>query len=170
MTEGKRHYAEEMLDIGLSTVTAADLDMSAVVDLYTSVDWTAYTKEPNLLPTALAGSAHIVVAHLDAALVGLARVISDSASIAYLQDVLVHPSQQRHGIGAALVNAAFGPYAHVRQKVLLTDDDPTLKAFYTSLGWHEIGRDQQSPPLRAFVCMRTSPPGPTQALYEAGSH
>ena len=143
-----------MPDARLSSVAAADLDRSAVGDLYTSVGWTAYTNQPDLLPAAMAGSTHIVVAHLEAALVGLARVISDSASIAYLQDVLVHPAHQRHGIGAALVNAVFRPYEHVRQKVLLTDDDPTLRAFYTTLGWHEVGQDHQ-PPLRAFVRIET---------------
>jgi GNAT superfamily N-acetyltransferase len=123
--------------------------MSEVVDLYTSVGWTAYTNQPELLTAALTGSSHIVVAHLDAALVGLARVISDSASIAYLQDVLVHPTQQRHGVGAALVRTVLRPYEHVRQKVLLTDDEPAQRAFYTALGWRSI--DEGHPPLRAFA-------------------
>ena len=125
--------------------------MSEVVDLYTSVGWTAYTDQPELLPAALAGSSHIVVAHLDAALVGLARVISDSASIAYLQDVLVHPTQQRHGIGAALVRAVLRPYEHVRQKVLLTDNEPAQQEFYTALGWRRS--DEGHSPLRAFVLL-----------------
>ena len=66
-----------MSDAHLRSVVAADLDMSAVVDLYTSVGWTAYTNRPDLLEVALAGSSHIVVADLDATLVGLARVVSD---------------------------------------------------------------------------------------------
>ena len=138
-----------MVDARLRSVVAADLDMSKVVDLYTSVGWTAYTNRPELLPVALAGSSHIVVAQLDAALVGLARVISDAASIAYLQDVLVHPAFQRRGIGAALVRAVLRPYEHVRQKVLLTDDEPAQRAFYTTLGWRSI--DETHPSLRAFV-------------------
>ena len=145
-----------MSDAHLHSVLAADLDMSAVVDLYTSVGWTAYTNRPDLLEVALAGSSHIVVADLDATLVGLARVISDSASIAYLQDVLVHPTHQRHGIGAELVRSVLRPYEHVRQKVLLTDDEPALRAFYTRLGWR--GLDETGPPLRAFVLGSSSAP------------
>ena len=139
-----------MSDACLSSVVAADLDMSGVVDLYASVGWTAYTKRPDLLATALAGSTHIVVAHREGRLIGLARVISDSASIAYLQDVLVHPTQQRRGVGAALVHAVLQPFEHVRQKVLLTDDGPKQRAFSTKLGWHSTD-DHDPPRLCAFV-------------------
>jgi GNAT superfamily N-acetyltransferase len=138
-----------MADARIRSVVAADLDMSEVIDLYRSVGWTAYLSEPELLPAAMAGSSHIVVARVDAGLVGLARVISDSASIAYLQDVLVRPTHHRQGIGAALVRAVFGPYEHVRQKVLVTDDEPAQRAFYAALGWRSIGEGH--PPLRAFV-------------------
>ncbi len=48
----------------------------------------------------------------------------DGATICYLHDVLVHPEAQRAGVGRALVRAALEPYAAVRQKVLLTDDEP----------------------------------------------
>jgi len=71
-------------------------------------------------------------------LVGLARVVSDKATICYLQDVLVHPDHQREGVGRQLVELALKPYAHVRQKVLLTDDEPGQKAFYESLGYAQV--------------------------------
>lgn len=121
-----------------------------MLDLYAAVCWAAYTSEPKVLAAALAGSAHIVVARLDGALVGLARVISDSATTAYLQDVLFHPAHQRHDIGAALVQAVLRPYERVRQKVLLTDDQPEQRAFYTALGWRAVP-DGTELPLRAFV-------------------
>lgn len=81
---------------------------------------------------------------------GLARVISDGASICYLQDVLVHPDEQRSGTGRQLVLAALQPYADVRQKVLLTDDEPGQRAFYESLGYAEV-REHADGSLRAFV-------------------
>lgn len=49
------------------------------------------------------------------ALVGLARVISDGATICFLQDVLVHPAAQRAGIGRRRVKAALQPYVSIRQ-------------------------------------------------------
>src|SRR5207247_10916375 len=61
-------------------------------------------------------------------LVGLARVISDRASICYLQDVLVAPDEQRTGIGRELVRTALQPYSGVRHKVVVTDDEPAQRA------------------------------------------
>lgn len=45
---------------------------------------------------------------------------------------------------------ALAPFASVRQKVLLTDDEPGQRAFYESLGFTEI-RDLDDGSLRAFV-------------------
>ena len=60
---------------------------------------------------------------------GLARVISDDVSICYLQDILVDPNHQRAGVGKTLLEQVLKRYLHVRQKVLITDDEPRLCAF-----------------------------------------
>ncbi|TBN56094.1 N-acetyltransferase [Glaciihabitans arcticus] len=127
-------------------VDGRTLDLSRVLDLYGAVGWTVYTNDPGTLSLALAGSTTVVVARRGEAIVGLARVISDRATIAYLQDVLVHPAEQRRGVGRTLVELALQPYAHVRQKVLLTDDEPAQQAFYESLGYSLVGGS-----LRAFA-------------------
>jgi GNAT superfamily N-acetyltransferase len=124
--------------------------LAEVVALYRSVGWTAYSEQPRTLQAALAGSSRVVVARRDGRLVGLARVVSDGATIAYLQDVLVDPAEQRAGVGRALVAAALEPYAAVRQQVLLTDDEPGQRAFYQGLGFTEAGAHPRGP-LRAFV-------------------
>ena len=134
----------------LSIELAPVLGMDEVMALYRSVGWTAYTDDAALLESALAGSSLVVAGRRDGCLVGLARVISDGATICYLQDVLVHPDSQRTGVGRALVLAALKPYAAVRQKVLLTDDEPAQRAFYQSLGYRET-RDHDDAALRAFV-------------------
>jgi GNAT superfamily N-acetyltransferase len=121
-----------------------------VIELYSSVGWSAYTKDPDRLLAALAGSSSVVIASENGRLVGLARVVSDGVSIAYLQDVLVRPDYQRTGLGARLVEAAMAGYINVRQKVLLTDDEPSQRAFYESLGFRET-RDFGDGTLRAFV-------------------
>ena len=121
-----------------------------LVELYDAVGWTTYTTDPTVLEAAIEGSTHVVTARYGDDLLGLARVISDGASIAYLQDVLVRPELQREGVGKGLVDAALEPFAHVRQQVLLTDDEPRQRAFYESLGWTEI-RDHGDGRLRAFV-------------------
>ena len=128
-----------------SVLAVVDFDLDEVLELYRAVQWTTYTNNPQVLQAALAGSSRIVVARVDGHLVGLARVISDGATIAYLQDVLVHPDHQRVGIGAALT-----PYATVRQQVLLTDDGAAQRAFYEALGYREAS-EHPAGPLRAFV-------------------
>jgi GNAT superfamily N-acetyltransferase len=121
-----------------------------LTDLYGSVGWTAYTSAPAVLSAAVAGSSFVVVARRGGRLVGLARAISDDATICYLQDVLVRPEEQRGGVGRALVTAVLDRYATVRQKVLLTDDEPGQRRFYESLGYAET-RDLGPGTLRAFV-------------------
>ena len=121
-----------------------------LVALYSSVGWASYTAEPDGLMLALRQSLRIATAWDDQALVGLARVVGDGVSIIYLQDVLVHPDHGRSGVGTRLVNAVFEPYADVRQHVLITDDEPTQRAFYESLGFTEV-HDFAPRQLRSFV-------------------
>jgi ribosomal protein S18 acetylase RimI-like enzyme len=134
----------------VAVVNAQDLPLSEVLALYGAVEWLAYTKDPDNLQRALEGSSTLVAAHDGKTLVGLARVISDNASICYLQDILVLPSHHRRGIGRALAEKALEQYPHVRQKVLITDDEPQQKAFYEALGYTQI-EELQGALIRAFV-------------------
>jgi GNAT superfamily N-acetyltransferase len=139
------------VDVGHEFVIAEERpDLEELVELYTAVGWSTYTEDPERLVAAVRGSSHVVTARYGDDLLGLARVVSDGASVAYLQDVLVRPELQREGVGRALVQAALEPFGHVRQKVLLTDDEPRQRAFYESLGYAEI-RDHGDGRLRAFV-------------------
>jgi GNAT superfamily N-acetyltransferase len=129
---------------------ATDIALDQVIALYEAVGWSAYTKDPTVLRAAIAGSSHVVAARRGERLVGLARAMSDDATICYLQDVLVLPEEQRNGVGRALVQAVLNRYRTVRQKVLLTDDEPGQRAFYEALGYAEV-RDYGQGTLRAFV-------------------
>lgn len=83
-------------------------------------------------------------------LVGLARVVSDGHTIAYLQDILVDPGHQRRGIASELLRRIFARFGHVRQHVLLTDTEERQRAFYETHGFRE-SRDVEGDELRAFV-------------------
>lgn len=120
------------------------------VALYDSVGWSTYTKDPAQLMRALAGSRFVVCAYQDGELVGLARIVGDGEVIAYLQDILVKPTAQRHGIGKQLFQHAFAPFMHCRQHVLLTDDHPYQRAFYEAMGFTE-SRDFTGFETRAFI-------------------
>lgn len=117
--------------------------------LYDAVGWSAYTDDLDTLVAGVAGSSRVVTAWAGEELVGLARIVSDGHTIAYLQDVLVDPAHHRRGIAATLLRHAFAPYGHVRQHVLITDAEPGQRAFYEAAGFREI-RDGRFPG-RAFV-------------------
>lgn len=137
-----------MVELVEHTPEVADL-----VDLYASVGWSAYADDPATLHRGIAASGFVVAAWLDGQLIGLLRAISDDATVAYLQDVLVRPAAQRQGVGRRLVEAFLARYDHVRQRVLLTDDQPGQRAFYESLGFTRADLVHGGP-LRAFVDLR----------------
>lgn len=113
--------------------------------------WTAYTRDPELLTKAIRSSSFVVAArNEDGGLVGLARTISDDATICYLQDILVRPTLQGTNIGRALVEQVSARYQHVRQTVLITDNDPGQRAFYEAMGFTE-GSDFTPEPVRVFA-------------------
>ena len=78
-------------------------------------------------------------------------MISDGHTICYLQDVLVRPPFQGRGIGRRLVERVLEPFAQVRQKVLLTDDEPGQAAFYAALDFVRVGADGGGEGLRSFA-------------------
>ncbi|WP_222851548.1 GNAT family N-acetyltransferase [Phytoactinopolyspora mesophila] len=128
-----------------------DVGVDELLDLYASVGWTSYTRSPDVLTKAIANSTYVVTARdQDGALIGLARGLSDDASVFYLQDIIVRPAHQRRGIGRQLLAACLERYRHVRQKVLLTDDDESQRLFYESFGYVRTV-DFTDAPLNAYV-------------------
>ncbi|MGW1773211.1 GNAT family N-acetyltransferase [Streptomyces sp. NPDC002104] len=118
-----------------------EFDPQEIFELYDSVDWQGYTRDPGKLYRSLANS-HVVVTARDesGALLGLARTISDDETVCYVQDLLVHPEHHRRGIGRALMEHVKGRYAHCRFFLLSTDHESTPEgprnhAFYRSLGF-----------------------------------
>ena len=87
------------------------------------------------MPKAVRNSTYVVSAWSGNTLIGLARGLSDDVSIFYLQDILVRPAFQGQGIGRRLIDNCLERFAHVRSKVLLTDDQEKQLRFYESLGF-----------------------------------
>ena len=140
------------MDNSFTLKTGRDISFDQLVDLYNSVGWLAYTSDqqrPKLLE-AISNSTYVVTAWIDEMLVGLARCISDDVSICYLQDILINPDFQRHGIGRKLLSNCLERFEHVRMKVLITDDEERQKLFYESLGYKNT-KELQKMPLNAYV-------------------
>lgn len=133
------------------TVTAGPLPtLPELVALYDSVRWSAYTREPERLQEALENSGFLWTARReDGELIGLIRGLTDRVSILYVQDILVRPEWQRGGVGRALMERMLAEYGHIRQMVLLTDDEPKQLAFYASLGFQNT-RELVKTPVNAF--------------------
>lgn len=129
--------------------SAAVPTQTELADLYDAVGWSAYTRDPARLAAAVSASLSVVTAREDGELIGLARLVGDGLTIVYLQDILIRPAHQRRGIGRQLFQRALAPYGDVRQKVLITDDESSQRAFYESMGYTETGDLEY--PIRTFV-------------------
>lgn len=106
-----------------------------VLNLYDSVGWIAYTKEPERLRRAFENSLTVLGAYEEEKLIGVVRAVGDGETILFIQDLLVHPEFQRRGVGSSLVRELRSRYSHVRQIQLTTDHLPETISFYRSLGF-----------------------------------
>ena len=107
-----------------------------LVELYSSVEWTAYTGDPERLYRGVKNSPAVYTAWEGDQLVGLLRAVGDGETILYVQDILVRPDFQGFGIGKALLCRVEKDYENVRQKVLLADRAEKLTDFYCARGWY----------------------------------
>ncbi len=92
-----------MRAVEFETVTSAPLE--EIVGLYKSAGWWQESAEARAaIPAMIRGSLCFMVARaLDGRIIGMARVISDGYSDAYIQDVTVLESYRGRGIGSELV-------------------------------------------------------------------
>lgn len=109
-----------------------------ILELYSSVGWTAYTDHPESLKRGFERSLQILGAYVENTLVGILRAVGDGETVVFIQDILVKPDFQRQGIGAALLKEALSRYTHVRQIQLSTDNTEKTIAFYRSCGFREL--------------------------------
>lgn len=115
-------------------------DIDSIMNLYSDVSWTAYTSNPEQLDHAMRNSLKVWTAWDDDLLVGLARVVGDSCTIIYIQDILVLEAYQKKGIGSQFLKIILDEYKDIRQIVLLTDDtDKTIK-FYEKNGFTKASK------------------------------
>ena len=119
------------------TITDQRPTMPEVLALYKSVGWSMYTRDSARLERALTHSSTVLSAYEGKQLVGLIRAVGDGETILFIQDLLVLPEYQRRGIGKQLIEALLARFPEVRQRVLLTDDDPKTRSFYKAAGFVE---------------------------------
>lgn len=111
------------------------IDKMKLRSLYSSVGWSAYTDDLDILERAISNSLSVITAWHNNDLVGVIRVVGDGYTILYIQDILVHPDYQNQNIGTYLMNKILNDYKNVRQKTLLTEDATKVRHFYEKFGF-----------------------------------
>ena len=109
-----------------------------ILHLYSSVGWTAYTDQPEVLRKGFENSMLTLAAYEGDLLLGIIRAVGDGHTVVFVQDILVFPEHQRKGVGSALLQSILDRYSHVRQIELATDNTPKTIAFYKSMGFREM--------------------------------
>lgn len=115
-----------------------DFNIDEIKNLYDAVGWKVYTDNMDNLMRGYENSLKVLAAFDGDKLIGIIRAVGDGFTIVFIQDILVIPSEQRKGIGKALVKAMIDLYPEVRQIELVTDIDPKTIGFYKSLGFKEL--------------------------------
>lgn len=116
-----------------------DVTVEDVLPLYEAVGWTNYTQKPTMLEAAYTNSLHIIGAfNDDEKLIGVLRGVGDGASILFIQDILVTPEYQHHGIGTKLLQMTLEKYKNIYQIQLATDDSKKTVSFYESNGFTSL--------------------------------
>ena len=115
-----------------------DFNIDEIKNLYDAVGWQVYTDNMDNLMRGYENSLKVLAAFDGNKLIGIIRALGDGFTIVFIQDILVIPSEQRKGIGKALVKAMINLYPKVRQIELATDIDTKTISFYKSLDFREF--------------------------------
>ncbi len=116
-----------------------DFDLEDITGLYEAVGWVNYTVSAGLLKESYERSLCVLGAYCGERLIGIIRAVGDGVSVILIQDLIVHPEYQRHGVGTRLLRSVMERYKTVYQMELLTDDTEKTTAFYRSAGFVPAG-------------------------------
>lgn len=90
------------------------LTVDEYLELRRRVAWRVLTRRQAQM--ALENSLLVVSAYVDGRLVGMGRLVGDGAVICYVQDLIVSPKMQGHGIGSAVLDRLQRYVQSIRQE------------------------------------------------------
>ena len=122
-------------EIELRLVDAWPID--EIVELYKAGGWWREFYDPARIPALINGSFAFFVAinQTTGRAVGMGRVISDSVSDAYIQDVVVVEKWRSKGIGKAIIRKLLEHCLAKKLSWIGLVAEPGTKTFYTPLGF-----------------------------------
>lgn len=122
-----------------------ELDPASVIRLYSEADWWEPGDAAEAVIPLLRGSFRVAAAFDGERLVGMARALSDGASDAYIQDVVVDSAYRKQGIGGALVRLLLDELKNSGVSWIGLIGAPGTEHFYRDLGFT---------PMEGFLPMR----------------
>lgn len=128
-----------MSGIEISIVKQADPE--AILALYRHPGWWQTDDNPEYLETVqriVAETFCFVIAKAGDEIVGMGRAISDGASDAYIQDVVVHSDYRGHGIGGQIIHKLIGFLQDHGIQWIGLISEPGYEKFYEDLGFSKM--------------------------------
>ena len=114
-------------------------EIARIIELYKSQGWWEEGKEgPDMVVRIIQGSHCFAAAEVDGRIVGFGRAISDRASDAYVQDVLVHPDFRKQGIGRLIIRELTEKVHGDGLRWIGLIAEKGSAPFYTLLGFNEM--------------------------------
>ena len=115
-----------------------------IVELYKSAGWWRDAPDTDkeartVISAMIRGSLRFMVARLpEGRIIGMARVISDGYSDAYIQDVVVLPSYRKQGIGRELIYRLTEFCVERKISWIGLVAEPGTQKFYEDLGYEPL--------------------------------
>lgn len=129
------------------------LDLDIYLKLRASVGWKKLSDEQAIM--ALKNSIYTVTAFIDDKPVGMGRMVGDGAVICYIQDLVVHPSYQKLGVGDALMNKLISHANELRipntELMLCLMCAKGRESFYTRYGFIARPTDALGPGMIRYI-------------------
>lgn len=117
--------------------TVTDVPVESVVALYEAGGWWVESPQARaVIPAMVRGSFRFMIARAPGGtIVGMARVLSDGVSDAYIQDVVVLREWRGHGIGKALIARLVAQCRDRGIEWIGLVAEPGTRPFYESIGF-----------------------------------
>ena len=123
-----------MIEFRLLDDISGDM-LERIAGFYLSAGWIGADSDRSFLLPALQGSFLVAGAFEGKLLVGIARVLSDGCSDAYIQDVVVAPEYRGQGIGRGLIDLLVENLRKHGVDWIGLVGEPGTEEFYRKLNW-----------------------------------
>lgn len=103
---------------------------------------------------SLLGTNYLVVARVEASIIGMARCISDGRYMTYIYDVVVLDQYRSRGIGKKMIETIIDHYRNMTQNLMqfvLVAIDSDAEAFYKKIGFKKYPNLLSGPGMGMWI-------------------